>query len=258
MVIHAFIFLSDHFHMLLSPLNAKQLSDFMGYVDSNIARKAGRLARWRDKFWGRRYQSIVISNEEAVQESRLRYILANGCKEGLVASPRDWPGASVTSALLRGAKTLKGKWFNHTKEYRSRKSRLNTPSESIEVVTLSPLPCWTGLTEVEIRQRVLTIVKDIEKETAQMHAEKGTAPKGAKKVVKQYPHDVPKDMKYSPSPQFITATREAMRELRKAYKNFVAAYREAADKLRAGHLTATFPPNSFPPPQPYVPAEAPG
>ena len=78
-----------------------------------------RLHDWKDKVWSRRYSAIVISDEEAAQVDRLRYILANGCKEGLVASPRDWPGVNMIAAVLDG-KPLTGTWFNRTKEYAAR------------------------------------------------------------------------------------------------------------------------------------------
>ncbi|MEO8195144.1 MAG: hypothetical protein ABI689_00315, partial [Thermoanaerobaculia bacterium] len=57
------------------------LAAFMGYLNSNLAREAGRLARWREKFWGRRYQAILVSGEEEAQISRLAYILAQGAKD---------------------------------------------------------------------------------------------------------------------------------------------------------------------------------
>jgi hypothetical protein len=41
-------------------------------------------------------------------------------------------------------------------------------------------------------------------------------------------------------------------ELWEAYRLFVAAFRQAADKLRAGDRNAAFPPGSFPPALPYV------
>jgi hypothetical protein len=42
------------------------------------------------------------------------------------------------------------------------------------------------------------------------------------------------------------------RELWEAYRLFVAAFRQAAEKLRAGDRNAVFPPGSFPPALPYV------
>ncbi|HEY0556848.1 MAG TPA: transposase, partial [Thermoanaerobaculia bacterium] len=87
-----YLFLSSHYHLLLHVDNARQLALFMAYVNSNLAREISRLYRWPEKIWSRRYQAIVISGEEAAQIARLRYLLANGSKEGLVARPQDWPG----------------------------------------------------------------------------------------------------------------------------------------------------------------------
>ena len=103
----------------------------MNYLNSNLAREAGRLYRWREKFWGRRYQAIVVSEEEAAQVNRLRYLLSQGCKEGLVARPRDWPGAQCVEALVEGV-SLEGLWFDRTREYAARVRgesfhRCNTP-----------------------------------------------------------------------------------------------------------------------------------
>ena len=42
-------------------------------------------------------------------------------------------------------------------------------------------------------------------------------------------------------------------ELREMYRDFVNAYREAAEKLKEGVLDAVFPPGCFPPGLPYVP-----
>jgi hypothetical protein len=81
---------------------ARQLALFMAYVNSNIAREVSHLHGWPDKIWSRRYQGIVISDEEAAQTARLKYLLANGCKEGLVKRPQDWPGVHVAKALIQG------------------------------------------------------------------------------------------------------------------------------------------------------------
>ena len=143
-----FVFLSNHYHLLLRVPDAERLADFMEYVQSNLAREVCRLHDWKDKVWSRRYSAIVISDEEATQVDRLRYILANGCKEGLVASPRDWPGVNMIAAVLDG-KPLTGTWFDRTKEYAARlrgESFTRYQYSTEETVTLSPLPCWRHLT----------------------------------------------------------------------------------------------------------------
>jgi hypothetical protein len=50
----------------------------MAYVNTKIAREVARLTEWREKIWGRRYTSIVISEEPAAQIARLHYILSQG------------------------------------------------------------------------------------------------------------------------------------------------------------------------------------
>ena len=48
--------LSNHGHLLVEVDSAKQLADFMGFVQSKIAREVGRRVRWREKVWGARRQ----------------------------------------------------------------------------------------------------------------------------------------------------------------------------------------------------------
>ena len=55
-----------------------------------------------------------------------------------------------------------------------------------------------------------------------------------------------------PAPFVHAATKAARLAFREAYALFVAAYREAADKLRKGNRAALFPIGSFPPALPFV------
>ena len=120
MQVCAYVFLSNHYHLLLRPGSARQLSDFMGYFNGNLAKEAGRLHRWREKFWGRRYRAIPVSFEPEAQIRRLIYLLEQGCKENLVAKPQDWPGANSIAALRTGVPIV-GVWQDRTGEYRARR-----------------------------------------------------------------------------------------------------------------------------------------
>src|SRR4030095_4563583 len=66
-----YVFASNHLHLILDVDNAHQLCCFMRYVNSNLARKVGRLVGWHDKIWSRRYQALVVSPEEAGQSGGL-------------------------------------------------------------------------------------------------------------------------------------------------------------------------------------------
>ena len=68
----------------------------------------------------------------------------------------------------------------------------------------------------------------------------------------QDPHAHPERPKKEPAPFVHAATKAARLVFREAYALFVAAYREAADKLRKGNRAALFPVGSFPPALPFV------
>jgi REP element-mobilizing transposase RayT len=248
--IHAFAFLSNHYHLLLSVPDAHRLARFIQYLNANLAREIGRLVDWPSHLWARRYQSILISDETAAQIGRLRYVLSQTCKEGLVSSPLDWPGAHCAQALLDGS-TLCGLWFDRTREYAARqRGESYRPRDfaSEEILTLDPLPCWRHLDAGLVRKHIRDLLTDIEQAAKQ----ENKRPIGHKALTRMRPHSRPKKMKKAPAPGYHCATRQARRELHEAYGWFYAAYRQAAEKLRLGDLTASFPEGSFPPPRPFV------
>ncbi len=250
----AFAFLSGHLHLLLVVEDARQLSRFMCHFLSKLAREVGRLTGWREKIFGRRYQAIVVSSEEAAQIERLRYVLANGTKEGLVERPQDWPGVHAVRALL-GEEVLEGVWIDRTLEYAARRRREEYDPlrfATKEVLTLDPLPCWKHLSEKARRARVASLVVDIEAEVAAHRQKTGIPALGPDAILKQDPYSQPLRSKKSPAPRFHAASREARRYLYRLYAEFVAQFREAAEKLRAGDRNAPFPPGCFPPALPFV------
>jgi len=254
MKIHGYSFLSNHFHLLLQPDDAAQLARFMCLFNSKLAREAGKLHDWRDRVWGRRYRAIVIADEEGAQAARLKYLLTHGCKEGLVGSPRDWPGATCVRSLLTGVPAV-GTWFDRTREYNARRGGLSCGPRDFATthrVVLSPLPCWQHMEPEAYRLLVASIVREIEEETAAEARASGRRPVGAAFVRRLHPHDRPVETKRSPAPAFHAATRAARETLREAYRAFLGAYRCAADRLAGGDCTAVFPERSFPPALPFV------
>jgi REP element-mobilizing transposase RayT len=258
--VHAFAFLSNHFHLLLTVADAQRLANFMNYFNSNLAREAGRLIRWKDKFWSRRYQAILVSNEEGSQIVRLRYILAHGAKEGFVRSPLEWPGAHCAKPLLDG-RPLAGRWFDRTLEYVCRRTRrAMDPGAfvSIEEIRLAPIPCWRNLSADSLRARVRELVADIEREALANERLTGTLPLGRDVVLRQDPRHEPNRLKKGPAPLAHANSRSAREAMRAAYSNFVRAYRRAADRVRSGADVALFPEGSFPAPLPFRPCATPG
>lgn len=252
--IHAFAFLSNHYHLLLTTPSPQRLSAFMNYLNSNLAREAGRLVRWREKFWGRRYQAILVSDEDESQVERLKYILAHGAKEGLVATPYDWPGAHAARALAEGT-PLVGRWHNRTLEFQARRKRLPLDPEAFierETISLAPLPCWSSLDSQTYRDRLRELISEIESAARRRNTESGREPLGFDAVCRQDPHSEPNRIKKGPAPLVHAASRSARDSLRSAYRRFVEAYRTAANQLRLGKHDVEFPEGAFPPPFPIV------
>jgi hypothetical protein len=213
-----FVCVSNHLHLLLDVDDARQLARFMGYFGSKLAREVGRLTGWTQKIFGRRYQAIVVSDEEEAQIARLRYGLAHGCKEDLVERPWDWPGVHAVRALVEG-EVLEGLWFDRTQEYAARRrgedfDRLKYATR--EVLELDPLPCWRHLTAEQRRERTAALVEDIEAEAAVRRKRTGVRPLGPAAVLAQDPLRRPSHTKKSPAPAFHAASQAVRKELRDA------------------------------------------
>lgn len=247
--------LSNHVHLLVQVDNAHQLAKFMGFINSNIARQIGRLHGWEGKFWQGRYRAIPVSGEEEAQVARLRYLLAQGCKEGLVTRPQDWPGLHAARAIASKS-PLAGVWFNGTEYYRAR-LRTGAPRridhEEAEVLHLAALPCWAHLSATDYRERVRALAQEITQETQDRHRALGSHPLGRRAILRQHPHQRGNPLKKTRAP-WIHAVQKCVREAYcSLYRAFVAAYRAAAQKLSSGNRMAIFPPGCFPPALPFEP-----
>jgi REP element-mobilizing transposase RayT len=234
----AFVLTSNHYHMLVRAKDARQLSRFMQYFNGNFAREVARLTGWKDKIVSRRHQAILVSDEEAAQVERLKYILGHGVKEDLVERVDQWPGVHCARALI-GGEPLKGYWFDRTQEYAARqRGELFGDYEyaTEETVFLDPLPCWSHLPVEEQRRRAAALVQEIEEEARIRREASGRQPLGVAAVLTQDPTRRPEKLKKSPAPFVHAATKAMRRQLWEAYAWFVAAYRDAAEKLRAGDL----------------------
>ena len=252
--IHDFIFMSNHYHLLVSVDSALQLARFVGYFNGNLAKEVARLTGWRDKVWSRRYQAILVSNEAEAQMARLRYILSHGVKENLVACAKDWPGVFSAKAHLASTDTLEGHWYDRTLEFNARR-RGKTLEENkafrIETVHLTPLPFLEHLSSAERHNVIETILSEIERESGRKHRNEQTKPLGRREVLRQDPESRPRCSKRSPAPFAHCATGIERKRLWQAYSWFLGAYLEARECFRVGRQVV-YPQGSFPPPAPFV------
>ena len=251
----AFTFMSNHYVMLLWVRDAEALSLFMEYFNGNLAKEAIRQYGWGDKVWSRRYTDIEVVDEEAMV-GRFRYVIAHGAKEGLLESPKDWPGAKCLPALLEG-KTIRGAWFDRTAECRARqRGKLYDKYDytTFYDVPLSPLPCWEHLSRQERQKICVDMVADIEREAEETNRLESRTPIGPEAILAQSPFDTPKTTKRSPAPLCHASSKATRTDYREALGMFLAAYGEQAQLVMDGRADeARFPEGCFPPSMPFVP-----
>ena len=105
---------------------------------------------------------------------------------------------------------------------------------------------------LQYRQRIAGLVNTIVAAAEIRRRESGKEPAGAAAIRSQNPLAQPAKTKRSPAPLVHAASRRIRREIYEMYARFVAAFREAAEQLKAGDRSARFPEGSFPPGLPFV------
>ncbi len=248
--------MSNHMHALVSVEHAAQLAAFMQHLLANIAKEVGPHHGWSGPFWSRRYRSVVVADAES-QVARIRYVLGQGLKEGLVDRADRWPGVSSFRASTRGT-PLQGTWYDRTAQSKARR-RAEKPdpskTERVYQVQLSQLPAMADTPPEEYRKFIQELVRCEERDVAADRAQAGkTSALGARRILKQDPHEAPTDSERSPAPMVHATTAKVRAAFREAYTAFVDAFRFAAQCLRSGQ-SAIFPASAFPPSAPFVKPE---
>lgn len=100
-----YVFLPDHFHMIIQPTEKSNFSQIMHSLKPNFTKayKAmkGISPSQPAKLWQKRFWDHVIRDDRDM-ENHLHYIHFNPAKHGLIAEPRDWPHSSYLEWEKRG------------------------------------------------------------------------------------------------------------------------------------------------------------
>jgi hypothetical protein len=205
-------------------------------------------------------RAIPVLDDNAAH-ARLRYILAHGAKENLVANPERWPGANCVAALCHG-RIIRGTWIDRSAEYRARARRQNVLPGQFATdydVSLTPLPCFAALTSDQRQSECRRIVAEIQDSIAAENRETGMKPMGVAAILEQDPHHRPDCLERSPAPFVHTHDPELGADFASSYRAFVIDHRNGGANLkdRAADFSGVFPELSFPPALPFV-AAAPG
>jgi REP element-mobilizing transposase RayT len=253
--IYAFVFLSNHFHMLLKD-TCGNLARFMCYFQANVAKEINQHLGRAGKFFAREYDDVIVEGDDSFL-NRYAYVMGNAVKAGLVDTSKEWPGLNSLHHTLSDD-SYKVTVLNKTKLHNARRNGKNVDiskyMESFEMTLATP-PMWHNKPLVERRTQIKELLKSAEHE---YHARREYKPAlGAQKVLLQKHTDRPSNPARSPRFKFFCLDPARTNELKEIYREFVGAYRQrwglftnAARKGRSPTIEwplFSYPPSSWTP-----------
>ena len=250
---HAFVFMSNHWHALVTARDARSLAAFLRFVHGNVAKAAQEINGIVGAVWQRRRAEVIPVIGGAAQEDRLRYILLQGTKERLVGSPIEWPGATAVRALA-GHETLTGYWVDRAKLREIvRAGRAAHPEEyrTSYPIELAPLPCLERYPATSRTAYVRVLIAEIEREYCCPHL-------GARRVLSQDPMTRPLAPKNRRAPLVHTKDPQTWAWYRCLVAIFRYRYKErASEHMKCPTIVEHWPADVFLPSMSFVRGELP-
>ncbi len=227
--LHAFIFLSNHGHLLATVENALHAAAFIRELKRRTSIRLERLLEWDGPVWDERTRPVPVLDDLAAVD-RMRYVLSNGVKEGLVDHPLEWPGPSSTRALLTDM-------------------RIPAPlarTGEAQTIALAPLPPWARRTPDERRHLVQDLIDDV---LEHARATRGGKPSlGVEGVLSLDPFRPIELGDKKPTPIAHASSVNALLDFVAARNAHASEYAESKARLLEAGLPVTFPQGSFLPP----------
>ncbi|MGD1996805.1 MAG: transposase [Anaerolineae bacterium] len=99
-----YVFLPDHFHLLIKPTGKSNFSQIMHSLKPNFTKAYKRMMGITGpvKFWQKRFWDHIIRDEAELRRT-LDYVHYNPVKHGLATRPEDWKHSSFSVWRERGA-----------------------------------------------------------------------------------------------------------------------------------------------------------
>jgi REP element-mobilizing transposase RayT len=260
-----FLFMANHFHMMLVVSNPDDVPGFVGYVKAETAHAINQLIGRRTKrIWINGYDSPCILTVKDVIRY-IRYIYLNPVVAGLVNSIDEYPGVSSWPMFKSG---------NHNKLCKHLKrpmvKRLSHPALTVNEqkaivehyqciakvqyeFILEPnawMDCFPGLTAKEIKrlnalclELIQTRERKLRKERFDNHSEVlGSTVLRRQSMLKEY-----SSKKFSPKMVCLSSDVELRIRFIHTYKALCDKAREVYQAWKHGNLSLRIPPGLFAP-----------
>jgi putative transposase len=235
--VHAFCVLSNHFHLVVTdPLAC--LPEFVRYLDSLVARAANASLGRFEGFWasGTSFSAVApVAPDDVV--AKTAYTLANPVAAGLVQSGAEWPGLwSGPDQIGAGKLTV-----------RRPKKFFRDDGYLPDLVDLELTTPPGFASAAEFRARVSDALRSLEKKLRREFASARRGFLGVAKVLAQKPtaRPAPGESRFGLNPRAAAQDTWKRIEALTTLTDFLRAYREAWDALRAGVSGVVFPAGTY-------------
>jgi putative transposase len=115
LAIHAYVWMSNHIHLLATPANEHGISKVFQSVGRKYVQYFNFTYKRSGTLWEGRYRSTVVDSEVYLL-TLMRYIELNPVRAGMVAHPRDYPWSSYPFNA-DGEKGPNSDWLVPHREY---------------------------------------------------------------------------------------------------------------------------------------------
>lgn len=230
--IFAFIFLSNHFHILLRDTKGR-LAQFMWYLQLNVGKSINKLSDRRGEFFSREYDAVPVLTDEDFLD-KYAYTVTNAVKSKLLANA----DASPFFNSLKAAKTetpFTFIWFDKTAYHNSTRGKKKVDKSEFEheyEIPVTPPPMWSGFSKTK-RQRLLDeLVKNYQKRYAKERKAEGATVLGVQGIARQRWWSRPKNPARRPRVKVFCRLKEKKDEYLAMLRTVAGYYREMLDGFR--------------------------
>jgi putative transposase len=228
---HSLCVMSNHYHLVLTDVRGV-LPDFMGWLNSQLAKRIKRLRRWDEVVWEPNVQYNAVELEGSAEVlDKVAYTLLNPVSAALVGRPEDWPGLVSTLEMLgRGKVEVKRPKVGFKESF----------PESLTLAFTQP-SCFTD--EGRYLDALAGLVQNRLEVLNQERARQGRCLLGRRGVRKTAVNARPRcpRARFGRSPTFSALTRRAWHRAVERLRSFRATYRRAYEAWRRGAPDLEFP-----------------
>jgi REP element-mobilizing transposase RayT len=225
--LYAFIFLSNHLHLLLRDTTGR-LAEFMWFFQQNLARAVNRELGRRGHFFAREYDAVPVLTDADLEE-RYAYVVTNAVKAGLVARAANAPFLSSLGMALDD-QPRQFRWLDRTRLHnRTRRGQRvdRREFERVYALRLAVPPPWRGLTTRARRARIRGLVHASEERYRRERRAAGRGVLGRRGILAQSPLMRPRDPARRPRVKVFCKLRELKQAYLAGVRALVGRYREA-------------------------------